>query len=92
MRDAASKQRSAAEAKGPEALKRVELLWLRFYEGMPIREIARLWDADPTELHREYARARKEFRAALAEVVAFHSPGTAEAVERECLHLLESLG
>ncbi len=91
MREAAALQRDNAEQKGPDAQRRLELLRLRFYEGRPIREIARLWDADPTDLHREYARARKEFRQALNEVVAYHLPGTAEAVERECAHLLELL-
>ena len=56
-----------------------------------IREIARLWAADPAELHREYARARREFKAALAEVVAFHHPGSAAAIERECAELLALL-
>lgn len=92
MREAASHQRSLAESKGAEAQRRVELLRLRFAEGRPIREIARLWDADPTDLHRQYARARKEFQQALAEVVAFHHPGPPEAVGRECAHLLELLG
>ena len=91
MREAAALQRSTAEGKDPGAQKRVELLRLRFYEGWPIREIARVWEADPTELHREYARARKEFRSALEKVVAFHRPGSAEAVEQECAQLLEAL-
>jgi len=91
MRDAAARQRVLAEGRGPEAVRRVELLRLRFYEGMPIREIAKLWDRDATELHREYARARKEFKQALAEVVAFHQPGSPAAVERECEQLLEML-
>ncbi len=92
MREAAARQRANAERKGPDSQRRVELLRLRFYEARPIREIARLWDADPGELHREYARARKEFRKALTEVVGYHLPGSAEAVERECAHLLELLG
>ncbi len=91
MREAASRQRAHAETQGPDAQRRVELLRLRFYEGRPIREIARLWETDPTELHREYARARKEFRSALVEVVAFHHPGSADAIERECTQLLEAL-
>ena len=92
MREAAALQRANAEQKGPDAQLRLELLRLRFYEGRPIREIARLWDADPADLHRDYARARKEFRQALTEVVAYHLPGSTEAVERECAHLLELLG
>jgi RNA polymerase sigma-70 factor (ECF subfamily) len=92
MREAASRQRANAESKGPEAVRRLDLLRLRFYEGRPIREIARLWEADAGDVHREYARARKEFRAALGEVVAYHLPGSPEAVDRECVRLLEMLG
>ncbi len=91
MREAAARQRATAEAEGPEAMRRVELLRMRFYEGWPIREIARLWEDDAARLHREYARARKEFRAALNDVVAFHHPGSAAAVEQECEQLLDLL-
>jgi RNA polymerase sigma factor (sigma-70 family) len=91
MRDAAERQRAAARAGGPEAQRRVELLRLRFYEGLPIREIAKLWGEDAARVHREYARARDEFRRALAEAVAYHRPGSAEAVERECGQLLSLL-
>jgi RNA polymerase sigma factor (sigma-70 family) len=91
MREAADHQREAAQAAGPDAQRRVELLRMRFYEGWPIREIARLWSADPAQLHREYARARKEFKQALSEVVAFHHPGSADAIERECAELLSLL-
>ena len=92
MREAAARQRANGESKGSDAVRRLDLLRLRFYEGRPIREIARLWGMDASEVHREYARARKEFRAALGEVVAYHMPGSAEAVDRECERLLEMLG
>lgn len=43
----------------------------------------------PAGLHREYATARDEFRAALREMVAFHrSGGTDGEVERACGELL----
>jgi RNA polymerase sigma-70 factor (ECF subfamily) len=91
MREAAERQREAAQGAGADAQRRVELLRMRFYEGWPIREIARIWGADPADLHRDYARARKEFKSALAEVVAFHHPGSAAAIERECVNLLAML-
>ena len=91
MREAADRQREAARTAGAEAQRRVELLRMRFYEGWPIREIARLWSVDAAQLHREYARARREFKAALAEVVAFHHPGSAAAIEGECGQLLALL-
>jgi DNA-directed RNA polymerase specialized sigma24 family protein len=64
-------------------LRRVELLRLRFQEGMPIREIARLRGVDAASLHHEYARARREFRSALRDVIAFHHPGAPEEIDRE---------
>jgi RNA polymerase sigma-70 factor (ECF subfamily) len=92
LREAAALQRERAERAGPEARRRVELLRLRFQEGLPVRDIAARWQADAAHLHREYARARQEFKAALAEVVAFHHPGTGADVERECANLLALLG
>lgn len=87
--------RDLLEARGLQAdegaRQRVALLELRFQEGLPIREIARRWGADPGRLHHEYARARSEFRAALFEVVAAHHPGTAADVERTCEQLLLAL-
>ena len=77
---------------GETALRRVELLRLRFREDLPIQEIAVRWKMDAAALHREYARARREFLRALHGTVAFHHPeATAGEVEREAAHLLEVL-
>ena len=81
-----------AQQAGPEACLRVELLRLRFHEGLPIRAIAQRWQADAAALHHEYAKARREFKEALAAVVAFQHPGSPADVKRECASLLESLG
>ncbi|NNF41685.1 MAG: sigma-70 family RNA polymerase sigma factor [Phycisphaerales bacterium] len=91
MREAAARQRERA-AGAPDAEQRVELLRLRFHEDLPIRRIAELWGADPEALHREYARARREFRAALTDVVAFHHPGAPAAIDAECVELVRLLG
>jgi RNA polymerase sigma-70 factor (ECF subfamily) len=91
MQQAARRQKELADQAGNEARQRVELLRLRFQEGRPIREIARLWQVDADQLHREYAKARKEFRAALLEVVAYHHPGSPREVEQECQDLLQLL-
>ncbi len=91
IREAAERQEQLATQAGEAALHRVELLRLRFREGLAIREIAERWQTDAAVLHHEYARARQEFKAALIEVVAFHQPGTAEEVEQECAELLASL-
>jgi RNA polymerase sigma-70 factor (ECF subfamily) len=91
MAEAAQLQRRRAAEGGPEAARRVELLRLRFEEGLPIRAIAALWGADAARLHHAYALARQEFRAALLEVVAFHQPGTPAEVEQEAASLLKAL-
>jgi RNA polymerase sigma-70 factor (ECF subfamily) len=92
VREAAQLQEQQAQDRGPAACRRVELLRLRFHEGMPIREIARRWQTDAAALHHEYARARQEFKAVLVEVVAFHHPGSPAEVEQECANLLAHLG
>jgi hypothetical protein len=61
-------------------------------EAEPIRAIARRWDTEAAVLHHEYARARQEFQATLAEVVAFYHRGSAAEVEQECANLLARLG
>lgn len=82
----------ADEHEDAGARRRVELLRLRFREGLPIREIAKSWNEDASKVHREYARARQEFKDALRDVLAFDHPGAPELVERECALLLEILG
>ncbi len=92
MRDAAARQAERAAREGEAAVRRVELLRLRFQEGLPVREVARLWGADPATIHHEYARARKEFKAALLEVVGESHTGPPAEAERACAGLLELLG
>jgi RNA polymerase sigma-70 factor (ECF subfamily) len=92
FREAGRLQEQRAAERGEAACRRVELLRLRFQDGLPIREIARRWGTDTAGLHHEYAKARREFKAALVEVVAFHHPGTTAEVEQECANLLTSLG
>jgi RNA polymerase sigma-70 factor (ECF subfamily) len=91
VRQAADLMSEAAIGKDDAARKRVELLRLRFGDGLPIREIARRWQVDAKALHRQYARAREEFLAALKDVVGRHQPGTAGEVEVECGRLLALL-
>jgi RNA polymerase sigma-70 factor (ECF subfamily) len=91
MAEAARLQAQRAAERGPEAVRRVELLRARFEENLPIRAIAKQWGVDPAALHHAYALARKEFRAALLEAVAFHSPGRPEALEQEAADLLKAL-
>jgi hypothetical protein len=58
---------------------------------LPIREIAPRVGLEPSVAHHEFARARKEFRTALNQVVAYYRPGSADDVERECEELLHLL-
>jgi DNA-directed RNA polymerase specialized sigma24 family protein len=85
---AGERHRARAEREGEAGRRRLELLRLRFGEGLPIREIAARWSMEPALLHAEYRKAREEFKQALREEVAFHHPGTPRSIERECETLL----
>jgi RNA polymerase sigma factor (sigma-70 family) len=91
MVEATRLQAQRADEAGPEAIRRVELLRLRFEENRPIRAIAELWGIEAARLHHAYALARQEFRAALLAVVAFHQPGTPVEIEQEAACLLKAL-
>ena len=91
MVEAARLQRQRAHERGDEAVRRVELLRLRFEDNLPIRTIADRWGVPAAGLHHAYALARQEFKAALLEVVAFHQPGSAAEVEQEAAGLLKVL-
>ena len=86
-----ARERQAELAKDEAAVRRLELLRLRFAEDLPIREIAARWQQDAAHLHHEYAKAREEFKQALRAEVGYHHTGTAAEVERECQMLLELL-
>jgi RNA polymerase sigma-70 factor (ECF subfamily) len=93
LQEAARVQAEAAAKEGDRAVKRVELLRLRFQEGLPIRDIAARWNEDAAKLHHEYAAARDEFRAALRRVMAFHLPAAnAAQLDDACRQLLALLG
>ena len=87
LRQALRLQSARARAGGPDATRRVEILRLRFGDDLPIREIARRWGEEPARIHKQYAQARREFAAALREIVLEHHPGTPGDVDRECSRL-----
>ncbi|MBI1851927.1 MAG: sigma-70 family RNA polymerase sigma factor [Planctomycetes bacterium] len=91
VRAAMKLQEDRAHEEGPEALRRIELLRIRFTDDKPIREIAELWGIDATLLHREQTRARREFKKALFDVVRFQNPAPPEVVLRECEDILALL-
>ena len=92
LQRAAERQRLAAEESGEDALRRVEILRLRFQEGLPIRDVAVRLGMDAAVAHRQYRTAREEFQRALFDEVRFHGGGTQGEVERECRSLLDLLG
>jgi RNA polymerase sigma-70 factor (ECF subfamily) len=91
LREAARVQAELATG-NERATRRVEVLRLRFQEGLPIRDIAVRWGEEAAKLHHEYATAREEFRAALQRVMTFHMPAaTAAQVDAACRDLLALL-
>ncbi|MFN0207660.1 MAG: RNA polymerase sigma factor [Planctomycetota bacterium] len=92
LREAAQRYQRRVPDLDPSAKQRFELLVLRFRDDMPIRDIARLWNADPTHLHREYTKARKEFREVLMEVLQIHQPSSQASLSEECERLFEAYG
>ncbi len=89
--EAGARHREEAEAQGGDAMRRVELLRLRFEENLPIREIASRWDMDPDKVHQEYRRARREFRRCLEAELNFHEEDVDEDVERQWEEFLSLL-
>ena len=76
---------------GRAAERRVQLLKLRFEEGLAIRDIARLWNREADQLHREYAKAGREFKDVLRQVVGLAERCPPGELERECDRLLGML-
>jgi RNA polymerase sigma-70 factor (ECF subfamily) len=92
MKEALDTYRQRAEKEGPEALERVELLRLRFQENLPTRKIAELWKVDAVKVQRAYARARKEYEAALREVLGMHERCAEEKLKGMVDELFDLLG
>ena len=92
VREAAARQLERAARRGDGAAQRIEILRLRFEEGLPVRDIARRLGQDASRAHHEYAKARREFHEALLEVVLTHHPGAVpEEIEEEARRILEAL-
>lgn len=91
VREAADLQEELSRAQGAGAMRRFELLQLVFDRELSIAEIAASWETSAESLYKELARAKREFKAALRSVVAFHHPDSAELVERECREMLTLL-
>ncbi len=77
-----------AHASGDEAVRRAHILHLRIQHDISIREIAVLWDTDATHLHRQYARARREFRRVVLDLAREQMPTQLDALGQNLLTLL----
>ena len=91
LRQAVRRLAERNRGRGREARLRVELLRLRFQEGLPIREIAKRWEVDSILLHRQYTKAQKEFRAVLADMLAAGRRLSPDEVEQELAELYQIL-
>ena len=75
-------------AQDKAAQRRVDILRLRFNDGLQIRDIAERWGTDAANLHHEYARSREEFTSALRSVVKEHYTSASRTVGERCQDLL----
>jgi RNA polymerase sigma factor (sigma-70 family) len=89
---ARARDRQRRGAHQEDARKRVELLDLRFGDGLGIKEIAEKWEMPADRVHALYRKARAEFKLALYDELAFHGHTQPAAVEQESLRLLGLLG
>ncbi len=86
-----ARERMQLAAQDDASRRRVEILRLRFEDGLAIRQIAELWMTAADAIHRDYARARQEFRAALSETVLESEGCSPEHLQEECQRLLRML-
>ncbi len=86
-------QTEHAKDLGELALRRLEMLRLRFEEDWMPRRIAEQMQLSAEVVSQELLRAKNEFLAALGEVIAFHHPdASARWIEDEVKRILDLLG
>jgi len=79
-------------ANNPTAATRLRALELMYQKGLPSREIAKELGLDVTAVYPLMTRARKEFRAALLEVIAaYHPEDSREALESRWQEVFSAL-
>jgi RNA polymerase sigma factor (sigma-70 family) len=77
---------------GSPAATRLKALELMYEKGLPSREIAVELGLDVTAVYPLMTRARKEFRAALLEVIAaYHPTDTRDALEQRWIEVFSAL-
>ena len=91
LRLAGERMRAQAELGDAGARLRIELLRLRFAEGIPLRDIAAQWEMDPDAVHRSYGKARAEFRACLRRIVAEQTVSSETDLDTEVRRILDIL-
>lgn len=91
LREATTRHRERAATMGPDAMRRAEILRLRFQEELSMGEIAERLEMEIRALHNAYEKARRDFMDALGDVVGFHNPGQHVAVSKEVDRILELL-
>lgn len=74
------------------AQRRLEILRQRFEEGLPVRELARRLDMPVDRAHVAYARARREFKRAMRDVVVSATGVADQEADAECMRLIGFLG
>ena len=82
----------SARAVTTDAQERMEILRLRFEEGLPVRDIADRLRTPAERVHVAYARARREYKRALAAVVQAATQVPEQDADAECARLLDFLG
>lgn len=92
LQSAAERMRARAARLGAQAIRRVDLLHLRFQDGLTIRAIAGRWGVEAAVLHHQYAKAREEFRETLLQALDNGRSLPAEVLQAECAHLFQLLG
>lgn len=90
--EAVDLQRERAASIGPDALRRIDLLRLRFYDSLPVREIAARWEVPAEDLHRELTRSKEDFSACLQEVLRQQLGDELSGAQRQIELLAELLG
>ncbi len=92
VREAAAEQERRARELGGAAFVRVEILRLRFHEGLPVRDIAERLELEADYVHHQFSKGRRDFQAALVSVLQRRFPkASTEELDAHCARLMDLL-
>ena len=91
IKEAIDYMKDQARVQDVAAVRRIDLLRLRFFESTPVREIAEQWAEPAEKLHRELTKAREEFAECLREVLRMQLGGNHERIDHHLSRLRELL-